>query len=522
LCPIGSLGIAPRAMVAQKSKTVAKNAGKLFKQQKKGKRAAADEVEEEEVAAPAEAQEEEEQEPVEAGCEAEEPQISEEDALAKREKEMTDARKKELRGMYADELKELVSSKGLPLSKKDDMIEAVLAREAADRAEARAHEAKVRAAVVRKKGALEALPLPELREHCSATGIPNNLTKAARIEQLLKLWLEDDGVRKALVQDAREQRERELGAMDGAALRGLCEKAGLSPFVREVMADRIVRRERELGRFARPTPEKEEGEPEEDTPGPAKKGDLVEALLASDASRKRERELKLKQEEEAAARIKELKAMTNEELRKQLASRGQEASGKKEEMVAALFTILAQEDKVAARRAKLRSMATDDLKKLASGKGLASGKKDDIVEALIAHEAEVCEQLRGFEAKIAELLEKKREELEAKTAAELKELCASKNLKLGMGKEERVERLLEAAKTGGELDGLAAAAARDARRQELLSKDIQTLLGLCSETGADPLVKEVAIERLLAHEDEFGIVAADEEPPAKKARTQKK
>merc|ERR1712187_450138 len=91
----------------------------------------------------------------------------------------------------------------------------------------------------------------------------------------------------------------------------------------------------------------------------------------------------------------------------------------------------------------LMSMSLDELKSLLSSRKLETGKKGDMVERFLAHEAKVLEEARAFEAKAEEVVAKKKEEFETKTASELKELCASKGLKLGNGKTDRTETLLE-------------------------------------------------------------------------------
>merc|ERR1711924_410740 len=101
---------------------------------------------------------------------------------------------------------------------------------------------------------------------------------------------------------------------------------------------------------------------------------------------------------------------------------------------------------------------------------------------------------------------------------ELKDLCTSKGLKAGVAAAERVERLVQAAKESGEVDKMTAAHYRDARRHELLSMNYDPLLKLCNETATDPLLKEVMVERLIAHESEFGRIKTDGEPKSKKAR----
>merc|ERR1711879_431599 len=100
--------------------------------------------------------------------------------------------------------------------------------------------------------------------------------------------------------------------------------------------------------------------------------------------------------------------------------------------------------------------------------------------------------------------EKKKAELEEKTAADLKDLCASKGLKLGAGKQDRVATLLEDAKASGEVDTIIGSKLKEARRVELLALDKEAVVKLCEASGADPTVKEVMVERLLAHEDDFG------------------
>merc|ERR1712032_670721 len=98
---------------------------------------------------------------------------------------------------------------------------------------------------------------------------------------------------------------------------GLCEKRRIDPFVKEVLVVRIVKREYEMGRFSRPKAEKgAEG------PAPGEKTDMVDAILAQESNRKKEVELKKQQEDAAASKRKELKAMSVEELKKSLVKKG--------------------------------------------------------------------------------------------------------------------------------------------------------------------------------------------------------
>merc|ERR1711924_276085 len=171
---------------------------------------------------------------------------------------------------------------------------------------------------------------------------------------------------------------------------------------------------------------------------------------------------------------------------------------------------------IATKKAKLQAMGHDQLKKLALSRGLPVDKKDKIIQAVLAAEANSREALLAHEGKVLEVLAKKKEELEAKTANELKDLCVSKGLKAGVGKEDRVQRLVDDAKTSGEIDQVVAARNRDARTLELLAADMGDILKCAEEVGADPFVTDVMVERFLAHEVAEG--KTTEAPAAKKLR----
>merc|ERR1712014_124450 len=145
------------------------------------------------------------------------------------------------------------------------------------------------------------MSVPDLKDLCSSKGITGVLSKPVRVENLLKLWQQDDGVNKGLAQMALEKREAELAATDNAALLMLCDKVGVEAFVKEVMVERLLRHETEAGRFVRPTAEQEV---KEEAPVAAKKGDVVAALLASEAKRKKEMEFKKQQEEVESSKRK--------------------------------------------------------------------------------------------------------------------------------------------------------------------------------------------------------------------------
>merc|ERR1719282_547301 len=70
-----------------------------------------------------------------------------------------------------------------------------------------------------------------------------------------------------------------------------------------------------------------------------------------------------------------------------------------------------------------------------------------MIDALMGLEARFREAARVHGSKVADATAKKKEELDSKTGGELKDLCTTKGLKPGSSKEERIERLLEAAKS---------------------------------------------------------------------------
>merc|ERR1719401_2568267 len=164
------------------------------------------------------------------------------------------------------------------------------------------------------------------------------------------------------------------------------------------------------------------------------------------------------------------------------------------------------------------AMPLPELKGLLASKKIEAVKgKNQMVDAVFAHEAKMLEEARAHAAKVEEVLAKQREELATKTASELKEICASKGLKLGLSKDDRIETLLEDAKQSGEVDKVLVGMARDARKAELLAMEKDALRELCDSAGTNALVKEVMVERILAHESEVGAVV-EAEPATKKAR----
>jgi hypothetical protein len=367
--------------------------------------------------------------------------------------------------------------------------------------------------VVEKKEEFEAVSAPELKKLCTAAQIAGNLTKAERVEKLLANWLHDDGVSKRLQDKARDKKISELSAMDKPTLRKLCEKAGIDPFLKDVLVDRIVRHETTTGKFFKPAVTATA--PIQQQPKvTSKTANMVEVLLAKE----RESEEAAKREaavaEAIAKRIKDMKAKSIDELKKTLKRKGLEcASGKKEDLVRALYDATVAEEALVARKAELKSMDKDALIKLLSPQGLEpSGGKDKMIESLLAHEAALRKHLQSFQAKLVEAATSMKAELAEQSGTELKDACAKKGLAVGGTNEDKIGRLVDAAQKDGELDSVVVKMNRDARRSELSAMEKTDLVKLCDSLEVDALVKEVLVERLIVHEAESG------EPVAKKSR----
>merc|ERR1712139_370370 len=219
----------------------------------------------------------------------------------------------------------------------------------------------------------------------------------------------------------------------------------------------------------------------------------------------------------------ELKALSLDDLKKRLSKKGLEASGKKDDMVEALFRAVVQDDKENLRRTELKSKSQPELKEILSRYGLESGGKDAMIKALLAHEEKLRKELQAFDAKVDEAAEQRRKELETKTNAALKEMCSSKGLALGGDKDVKIERLVDEILKEGDLDQVVCRDLRNKRKEELMAMEKPTVVKLCEQTGVDAVVKDIMVERILMHQSEGGVIAmADKEPPAKKARVSKK
>jgi len=175
------------------------------------------------------------------------------------------------------------------------------------------------------------------------------------------------------------------------------------------------------------------------------------------------------------------------------------------------------------KKVELQSKSQPELKELITLNNLEAGSKDQMVKALLAHEVKCREELRVFEGKVSELVEKKKQDFDKMSNAKLKDMCVSKDLPAKGEKEERVDRLVEEEKKTGSFDRIVSINNRNKRKDELMAMDKSAVLKLCEKDGIDPFVKGIMVERIMSQESEAGeaIAAGDDEPAAKKARTKK-
>lgn len=456
--------------------------------------------------------------------EAEEP--STEEQRAKQEEEEAKARRKELKAMDVKDLKELIDSLGLERANKVEMVEAVLGHEAKLKLEKQKKEEAVRDVIVEKTRELESLPAQELKDRCFSAVILGSLTKQERVKKLMLQWQTQGGIEKALAQQNRDKRQTELETMDATALHKLACKANIDCLVKEVMVDRLLRKEVELGKFDPPKPR----DIEQKVAVEPKATDLVATLLANEAAlaKKKAEEEKQKEREALMEKMREtLKAMTVQDLKQQLQKKGVSTVGGKDQLVEALFARKIEEEALATKKNDLKALSKDSLKELVLSKGLKIGGVSEMIESIIKYEDMRKEEVRQHEVKVMEELKKKKAELEAKSGNDLKEMCVSRGLTSTLTIEGRVQTLLHDCQERGEIDKAIALSAQAARRAVLDAMDKGALKQLCNDLKVDPLVKPVLIERLLQFEADAGHFEAEDgkvpsEPPTKKQRVSKK
>merc|ERR1712083_1269214 len=117
-----------------------------------------------------------------------------------------------------------------------------------------------------------------------------------------------------------------------------------------------------------------------------------------------------------------------------------------------------------------------------------------MVAAILSHEAQISEDLRNYKVKVVEGVKIKEEMLAKKTGAQLKDMCAAKNVAVGGSNEDKIKRLVEVAQADGEIDQIIFETSRDTRTKELFCMEKPELAKLATSMAVDALVKEVMVE----------------------------
>merc|ERR1712107_374443 len=98
----------------------------------------------------------------------------------------------------------------------------------------------------------------------------------------------------------------------------------------------------------------------------------------------------------------------------------------------ALYAVIAEEEAAAARKNELKGMDKEELGQIIKSRGLeASSSKEKMMAAVLAHEAKISQDMKEYKLKVVEGSKIKEEMLTKKTGAQLKEMCAAKNVAVG-------------------------------------------------------------------------------------------
>merc|ERR1712139_267533 len=156
-------------------------------------------------------------------------------------------RKTELQKMPTADLKDLLSLNGLESGGKDQMVKTMLAHEAKTREALKAFDEKVEKIAAEKQEQLEKKSNAHLKDLCNSKGLPAKGEKEERIERIIEEEKKEGEFDKVVSVNNRRKREAELMAMDKPAVLKLCENAGVDPFVKGIMVERIMSHESEAG-----------------------------------------------------------------------------------------------------------------------------------------------------------------------------------------------------------------------------------------------------------------------------------
>merc|ERR1719215_300374 len=128
------------------------------------------------------------------------------------------------------------------------------------------------------------------------------------------------------------------------------------------------------------------------------KNSVIDSILQSETNRKEKKKKEMEQANAVGAQFKELKAMSIEQLQKRMAKKGLESDGKKESMIQALVAHSAEAAAAETRKSELKSMDSQDLKTLCKSKGLLWSSKSEMIVSILAHDAMLRKNLRAFDA----------------------------------------------------------------------------------------------------------------------------
>lgn len=165
------------------------------------------------------------------------------DNMSPEDREWLLKRTVELKLMTQKTLKDHLSKLGLKAGIKRDMVNKLLAHETQARRESRARQARAAQVLEDKRRELEGLSSDELKQLCSENGLKLGMTKQERVGRLLAHFEEEGGVEQVLGEQDMMRRRGELSCMQTNDLYAMCSNAGIDPFVKEVLVERILRHE---------------------------------------------------------------------------------------------------------------------------------------------------------------------------------------------------------------------------------------------------------------------------------------
>jgi len=162
--------------------------------------------------------------------------------------EVAVAIKAKLMSAGSEDIAKLIASRGLRTSKsKSVMVEVLLAHEAEMKKQLETYEAKRSEVAARMKDLLNNNTGSQLKDMCTKKGLAVGVAKEDRINRLVENALQDGELDANATKMIRSERTQALESMDKVALVKLCEDFGVDVLVKEVMIERILSHEAEIG-----------------------------------------------------------------------------------------------------------------------------------------------------------------------------------------------------------------------------------------------------------------------------------